>query len=92
MIYDYSDPVSAALEIGRRGITKYTKGFSIYPSVSLINQEKLNYLLDENEDINGLNWVQIYNKISLSRYRNPIIGLKDENLHSHKSKIIRLKC
>jgi len=92
MIYDYSDPVSASLEIGRRGITKYTKGFSIYPSVSLINQEKLNYLLDENEDINGLNWVQIYNKISLSRYRNPIVGLKDENLHSHKSKIIRLKC
>ena len=92
MIYDYSDPVSASLEIGRRGINKYTKGFSIYPSVSLINQEKLNYLLDENEDINGLNWVQIYNKISLSRYRNPIVGLKDENLHSHKSKIIRLKC
>ena len=48
MIYHYFDPISSSLEIGRRGATKYTKGSSVYPLLSGINQEKLDYLLGEN--------------------------------------------
>lgn len=90
MIHSYPDPVSASIEIGRRGMNKYNKGYSIYPEISLINQEKLNYLLGENIDIQGFSWKQIYKITSLLRYRNPInIGLKDNNLYSYKSKISR---
>ncbi len=90
MIYDYPDPISASLEIGRRGIIKYIKGSSIYPKISLINQEKLNYLLGENVDIKGFGWLQLYGLISLLRYRNPVeTGLKGTNLCSHKSKVYR---
>ena len=90
MIYDYQDPIASSLEIGRRGIVKYVKGSSIYPKVSRINQEKLNYLLGENVDIDGLGWEQLYKRISLLRYRNPIhIGLKDISLKKYTSKVIR---
>ena len=86
------DPITSAIEIGRRGITKYLKGSSIYPEISLINREKLTYLLGENIDINGVSWKQIYNTISLLRYRNATpkgVALLDQNLRSYKSKINR---
>ena len=90
MIYDDQDPIASSLEIGRRGIVKFLKGSSIYPKVSRINQEKLNYLLGENVDIEGLGWKQLYKRIYLLRYRNPIhIGLKDISLKKYTSKVIR---
>lgn len=90
MIYTYPDPVSASLEIGRRGIIKYIKGGSIYPELSSINQEKLNYLLDENVDKVWSSWKELYAIISLLRYRNPLEGLKANNLGSYKSKCMIL--
>lgn len=88
MVYNYADPISASLEIGRRCIVKYKKGGSIYPDLSSINQEKLSYLLGENVDIERKSWQQIYANISLMRYRNPIdVGLKAKNLYSHKSNV-----
>jgi len=90
MIYTYPDPVSASLEIGRRGIVKYIKGGSIYPELSSINQEKLNYLLGENIDKTWSNWKELYAIIPLLRYRNPVEGLKANNLGSYKSKCVIL--
>lgn len=90
MIYTYPDPVSASLEIGRRGIVKYIKGGSIYPELSSINQEKLNYLLGENVDKTWSNWKELYAIIPLLRYRNPVEGLKANNLGSYKSKCMIL--
>ena len=88
MVYNEFDPIAASLEIGRRGVVKYKKGFSIYPDIFRINQEKLNYLLGENINIEGINWLQLYNKISLLRYRNPrMSGKIDKNLKSKKSRV-----
>ena len=89
LIYDYPDPVAAAMEIGRRGIVKYIKGNSIYPSLSLINQEKLSYLLGENIGKKWTNWRELYAIITSSRWRNPI-GSLGKNLESHKSKCVRI--
>ena len=92
MIHTDVDPIASAIEIGRRGVTKYLKGSSIYPDISLINREKLTYLLGENIDINGVSWKQLYNTISLLRYRNGTpkgVPLLDQNLCSYKSKINR---
>ena len=90
MVYNYPDAVSSAMEIGRRGIVKYIKGSSIYPTISRINLEKLNYLLGENVDINEFNWIQIYKRTPLLRYRNRLnpdeIGI---NLYSNKSLVYR---
>lgn len=86
MIHDYPDPIASSLEIGRRGMSQYIKGYSIYPDISRINQEKLNYLLGENMEYKG--WKELYKIISCLRYRNPIpMGLKDKYLYSYKSKV-----
>ena len=91
MIYDYYDPISASMEICRRGMVKYTKGSSLYPCLSRINQEKLNYLLGENvEQAVGLNWIQLYKLIpdANQRARNKSKqGLADVKLFSWKSKV-----
>lgn len=89
MIYNFPDPVSAAAEIGRRGMLMYIKGYSIYPELERINQEKLNYLLGENPQSEGSSWKQLYAVISLLRYRNPLVydGLVVRNLCSNKSKV-----
>lgn len=91
MIYNFTDPISASLEIGRRGSVKYLKGSSIYPDISRINQEKLAYLLGENIDLEGTTWVKLYNRISLLRYRNPETGLIGNNLRSNNSLVKILK-
>jgi hypothetical protein len=82
MIYNFPDPVSAAAEIGRRGMFMYIKGYSIYPELERINQEKLTYLLGENPQSEGNSWKQLYTVISLLRYRNPLVydGLTVRNL------------
>jgi hypothetical protein len=89
MVYSFPDPVSAAAEIGRRGMSMYIKGYSIYPDLERINQEKLTYLLGENLSEKGTSWKQLYVIISSLRYRNPLKydGLIVKNLYSNKSKV-----
>jgi hypothetical protein len=69
MVYNEYDPIAASYEICRRGMNLYIKGCSIYPDISSINQEKLNYLLGENVDSS---WNKLYKTIINSglRYRN----------------------
>jgi len=69
MVYNEYDPIASAHEICRRGMNSYIKGCSIYPDISSINQEKLNYLLGENVDSS---WNKLYKTIINSglRYRN----------------------
>ena len=95
MIYPYFDPISSSLEIGRRGCVKYKKGSSIYPELSKINQEKLNYLLGENIEVLGNEtWISIYRRINLTRYRNGLNSslLIAKNLYCVQSKTIRHNC
>lgn len=88
MIHDDYDPIASSLEIGRRGIVKYIKSSSIYPDITRINQEKLNYLLGENMDVKDMTWNRLYCKLSSLRYRNLSQNkLIDKNLYSKKSKI-----
>lgn len=89
MIFDDYDPVASSLEIVRRGIVKYKKGNSIFPPITRINQEKLNYLLGENIDIDGLTWKRVYELLTLLRYRNldQKSKLKEINLYSLKSNV-----
>jgi IS605 OrfB family transposase len=88
-IFDDYDPVASSLEIVRRGIVKYIKGNSIFPSIRRINQEKLNYLLGENISIDGLTWKRVYELLTLLRYRNldQKSKLKEINLYSLKSNV-----
>ena len=89
MIYSDYDAVSASLELNRRGIVRYIKGSSIYPCISRINQEKLDYLLGENIVLHGITWVKLYNELSLLRYRNLSKDkLIDRNLYSKQSKVL----
>ena len=46
-------------------MNKYLKGSSIYPCISLINQEKLLSLLGENDDQTCDSWIQLYRIIYL---------------------------
>jgi IS605 OrfB family transposase len=81
---EYPDSICSSMEIGRRGMTRYKKGCSIYPEIALINQQKLTYLVGENIVISS--WQDMYKTISLLRYRNPLKeGLKDNYLYSYKS-------
>jgi hypothetical protein len=55
----------------------------------------MSYLLGENDiDLESSNWKQLYEIISLLRYRNPVdktTGQKDTYLRSHKSKLKLIK-
>lgn len=87
LIYDTFDTIASATEIGRRGITKYIKGRSIYPSIDKINQEKLNYLLGENVSIENTTMYSICKSLSGLRVRNKEISLEGNYLYTHKSKV-----
>ena len=84
MIYDYFDPISASVELGRRGYCKYQKGSSFFDSLSKINQEKLTYLLGENIDV--LSWKDLYSKIKDLPYRNKEVS-KSSKFKHRKSQI-----
>jgi hypothetical protein len=92
LVYDDYDPIAAALELMRRGITKYIKGRSIYPAMETINQEKLNYLIGENEVIaNVKSFKHLYKILSEHSYRNKDKkSLKVNDLKSYKSKVQKL--
>ena len=92
MTYNYFDPISSAIEIGRRTIVKYIKKSSIYPNISRINQEKLNYLLGENVLVNPT-WNKIYKVVAKLRYRNvpTKFGHLDKHIDSFKSKMLAMR-
>ena len=86
----YVDPIAAAIEIGRRGATKFLTGNSIYPCMKLINQEKLLSLLGENDKTTWNDWKQLYTILSRKRYRNTLSldsVLTDKFLGNAKSKV-----
>lgn len=95
MVHPYFDPISSSLEIGRRGSVKYTKGSSIYPELTRINQEKLDYLLGENiENLGETTWVSLYRRIHLKRYRNELdpSSLIAKNLYCKQSRLKAYNC
>jgi hypothetical protein len=87
---DY-DPISASLEIARRGTVKYDKGSSIFPVFNKQDQDTMYQLgLDVPCDT-VLNWKKIYELFVASklRYRRALDKTKveDKNLYSYKSGI-----
>lgn len=86
------DPVSASLEITRRGITKYIAGSGFYPELEGSDLDTMSQLgLDvQNKTISS--WVEAYRlfKTSELRYRLELQKCKstESNLLSHKSRTI----
>jgi hypothetical protein len=74
MMYDYTDCVNASIEIGRRGIFKYTKD-KFYPKLevgTIMNaMSKLNELRDVSIIKDYGTWVKVYREVHKSglRYR-----------------------
>ncbi len=83
------DPVSAAIEIGRRGITKYLKG-QFYPSLERTDFDTMCQLGLDVQDKTISTWVQAYKlfKTSGLRYRWGLNNLSGSNLSSHKSGVL----
>jgi hypothetical protein len=85
------DPISASLEIARRGIVKYNKGSSIFPTLRSQDQDTMYPLgLDVPGD-SVRNWKQAFGHFAASglRYRRDFDKTKflDNYLFSHKSGI-----
>lgn len=88
--HNYFDPVNAAIEIGRRGITKYLKG-GFYPSIERSDFDTMyRFGLDvQNKTIST--WVEAFRlfKTSGLRYRRELNCSSENNLMSHKSGVKR---
>jgi hypothetical protein len=87
--HDDFDPISASLEIARRGIVKYTKGSSIFPTVRSQDKDTMYQLgLDVPWD-SVQTWKQAFGHFAASglRYRRDFDKTKflDNYLFSHKS-------
>lgn len=85
LIYDFYDPISSSIEIGRRAFYKYQKSNNLFDSLNRINQERLNHLLGEN--MSYKNWKDLYSKISKLDYRNKLIK-KSFSFKNRKSKVL----
>ncbi len=99
-IHNEYDPIAAAIELLRRGIVKFIKGSSLYPDTRLINQQKLNYLADENILCQSWDtWNSLCKLVTRAglRYRNRnketyfLAGINN-NLTSYKSGAKVLHC
>jgi hypothetical protein len=87
--HDDFDPISASLEIARRGIVKYTKGSSIFPIVRSQDKDTMYQLgLDVPWD-SVRTWKQAFGHFAASglRYRRAFdpTNVLDNYLFSHKS-------
>ncbi|MEN9610749.1 MAG: hypothetical protein RLZZ628_1563 [Bacteroidota bacterium] len=83
------DPISASLEIARRGIVKYTKGSSIFPTLRSQDEDTMyQFGLDVPRD-SVRSWKQAFGHFAASglRYRRDFEKTKflDNYLFSHKS-------
>jgi len=84
--YNYIDPVNASIEIGRRGIFKFIKNNSFYPSINIGTIMNTMSRLNELRDVSFLkdhnnNWRDIFNKVKTSglRYRATINDVSNNN-------------
>lgn len=91
---NYFDSIASSLEIGRRGYYKYTKGGGWFPSLSIEDKQKLNYLLNQEVDDN-IQWVNAYNMLKKlptfcfgSLFRNEVSDTVGNKLKSIKSKVL----
>jgi len=66
--HPYADSCSASVEIGRRGMYKYTKGMSFYPIVGTEDIGTLESMFGtDRDDLCGIgNWVAIYKSLKRS--------------------------
>jgi hypothetical protein len=85
------DPISASLEIARRGIVKYNQGSSIFPTLRSQDWDTMyQFGLDVPRD-SVRNWKQAFGHFAASglRYRRDFDKTKflDNYLFSHKSGI-----
>ena len=83
---EFFDPVSASIEIGRRGIKKYLKG-EFYPKLERIDLDTMYELGLDVPSKTISNWVSAYKlfKTSGLRYRRENIFSLENNLSSYKS-------
>jgi hypothetical protein len=83
--YNYIDPVNAAIEIGRRGITKYIKN-SFYPPINIDTIMNTMSRLNMSRDVSFLKdhnkyWKDIFMEVKTSglRYRATIEDISNDN-------------
>lgn len=73
LTFNYYDTIASAMEIARRGINQYNKGFKLIPDIEPNNiiTDKANLLrIDYNIDLNSIqNYQVIYNLIRKKNYR-----------------------
>ena len=81
------DPVSASIEIGRRGITKYLKGNYFYPPLEGTDLDTMRQFGLDVLDKTISNWKEAYSAFKTSglRYRWENLFSSESNLKSHKS-------
>lgn len=94
LCHNYFDPINASIEIGRRGMSKFGKGSSLYPPIDRIDQDNLKELnkLDSMYDLDKnilKGWKELWKffKNTKLRYRKPSKDGSDLWLLSRKSKI-----
>jgi hypothetical protein len=89
--HDDFDPISASLEIARRGIVKYTKGSSIFPTLRSQDEDTMYQLGLDVPRESVRNWKQAFGHFAASglRYRRAFdkTGVLDNYLFSYKSGI-----
>lgn len=91
--YNFSDPLNASIEIGRRGITKYLKGM-FYPTLERTDLDTMCQIFGL--DVQGKtisSWVEAYKlfKTAKLRYRRECEDFIENNLLSFKSCVILYK-
>jgi hypothetical protein len=87
IIYKEYDPISASLEINRRGINQYKKGSSIFPEFFINNI--ITDLIDDDMSLYEINsWKKLYNSL---KSRNQSVRVKNKfllaNLFSSNSNV-----
>ncbi len=88
--YNYFDPVAASIEIGRRGITKYLKGF-FYPTLGRSDIDSMCRLGLDVQCKTISTWKEAYNlfKTAKLRYRRELQNFVENNLLTYKSYVKR---
>lgn len=85
---DYYDPLSSAIEICRRGQTKYLKG-GFYPNIERKDIDTMCHLGLDVPYNTVSTWVKLYQlfKTAKLRYRRELNNFVENNLHSYKSDV-----
>ena len=88
--YNYFDPLNAAIEVGRRGITKYLKGL-FYPVIERSDVDTMYSMGLDVQDKTISLWVEAYRlfKTARLRYRRELKDFVETNLLTYKSHVKR---